>query len=280
MGNCLGKKKPNKDDQLTDLQQAQQYSQYSKKSFQYINNLQNHANNNHVNNNANNNNNNNNNRKYIAFNNNGESAQSQQQQQQVNNKQTNNVKSSNRYVSDVNNKSSRGNNQNNYSQNNDETTIKTVDSVDTRDDMARTFIGRQSQTINQPNVNNNSSSSLSNSSRVKQAAPGNGSNSNAYIALFDYDARTENDLSFKKGDILLINDQDKKTNGWWLARLKNAPNSDGKKRNNERGYIPAQYVAKLDSIESQPWYVFYRLSSLLLRIRFYNSYLELELEFF
>lgn len=77
-------------------------------------------------------------------------------------------------------------------------------------------------------------------------------NKNAYIALFDYAARTMEDLSFKKGDILYVNEQDKKSDGWWLARLRsNSNQSDDKIK---CGYIPAKYVAELDSLESEPWY--------------------------
>lgn len=65
----------------------------------------------------------------------------------------------------------------------------------------------------------------------------------SYMALFDYTARTERDLSFKRGDILYVNSDDKKSNGWWLATF-----------DNKRGYIPAQYVALLNSLEAQPWY--------------------------
>jgi tRNA A-37 threonylcarbamoyl transferase component Bud32 len=73
----------------------------------------------------------------------------------------------------------------------------------------------------------------------------NGNNKNAYIALYDYESRTSQDLSFKKGDILYITDEDKQVNGWWKARLKDS---------SRVGYIPAQFVAPINSLESQPWY--------------------------
>ena len=61
------------------------------------------------------------------------------------------------------------------------------------------------------------------------------------MALYDYDARTDEDLSFKKGEHLeIIND----TQGdWWLARSK---------ATKQEGYIPSNYVAKLKSIEAEP----------------------------
>ncbi|XP_074036610.1 tyrosine-protein kinase Src42A isoform X2 [Leptinotarsa decemlineata] len=64
-----------------------------------------------------------------------------------------------------------------------------------------------------------------------------------FVALYDYDARTDEDLSFRKGEHLeILND----TQGdWWLARSK---------RTRQEGYIPSNYVAKLKSIEAEPWY--------------------------
>ncbi|KAI9561041.1 Tyrosine-protein kise Src42A [Daphnia sinensis] len=69
------------------------------------------------------------------------------------------------------------------------------------------------------------------------------STAKVFVALYDYDARTDEDLSFKKGEHLeIIND----TQGdWWLARSK---------ATKQEGYIPSNYVAKLKSIEAEPWY--------------------------
>ena len=66
--------------------------------------------------------------------------------------------------------------------------------------------------------------------------------SKIFVALYDYDARTDEDLSFKKGEHLeIIND----TQGdWWLARSK---------ATKQEGYIPSNYVAKLKSIEAEPY---------------------------
>ncbi len=62
-----------------------------------------------------------------------------------------------------------------------------------------------------------------------------------FVALYDYDARTDEDLSFKKGEHLeILND----TQGdWWYARSKTTK---------LEGYIPSNYVAKLKSLESEP----------------------------
>lgn len=66
-------------------------------------------------------------------------------------------------------------------------------------------------------------------------------NAKIFVALYDYDARTDEDLSFRKGEHLeILND----TQGdWWLARSK---------RTRLEGYIPSNYVAKLKSIEAEP----------------------------
>lgn len=81
-----------------------------------------------------------------------------------------------------------------------------------------------------------------------------------FVALYDYDARTDEDLSFKKGEhLIILND----TQGdWWFARSK-ATKLDG--------YIPSNYVAKLESIEAEP-YVF--------KHPLFCSYLRLLLSFF
>ena len=64
--------------------------------------------------------------------------------------------------------------------------------------------------------------------------------SKLFVALYDYEARTDEDLSFKKGEILgILND----TQGdWWYAVSKTT---------NSEGYIPSNYVAKLKSLESE-----------------------------
>ena len=66
-------------------------------------------------------------------------------------------------------------------------------------------------------------------------------NHKIFVALYDYDARTDEDLSFKKGEHLeILND----TQGdWWFARSKSTK---------LEGYIPSNYVAKLKSIEAEP----------------------------
>ncbi|XP_045460826.1 tyrosine-protein kinase Src42A-like [Harmonia axyridis] len=67
--------------------------------------------------------------------------------------------------------------------------------------------------------------------------------SNIFVALYDYDARTDEDLGFRKGEYLeILNDSH---GDWWLAV---------NKRTLRKGYVPSNYVAKLKSIEAEPWY--------------------------
>ncbi|XP_044762524.1 tyrosine-protein kinase Src42A-like [Coccinella septempunctata] len=67
--------------------------------------------------------------------------------------------------------------------------------------------------------------------------------SKIFVALYDYEARTNEDLEFKKGEYLeILND---KLKDWWLARSKNTK---------KKGYIPSNYVAMLKSLEAEPWF--------------------------
>uniref|UniRef100_A0A915KC36 non-specific protein-tyrosine kinase n=1 Tax=Romanomermis culicivorax TaxID=13658 RepID=A0A915KC36_ROMCU len=108
--------------------------------------------------------------------------------------------------------------------------------------------GTNSQLVS---LNNNNASSQNGSSSVHAPLPlppDNQSTSSPYnrktfIALYDYDARTEEDLSFKKGDLLdIINDSQGE---WWYAQSRST---------SKCGYIPSNYVARLKSIEAEPWY--------------------------
>lgn len=61
-----------------------------------------------------------------------------------------------------------------------------------------------------------------------------------FIALFDYDARTDEDLSFKKDELLyILNDMQ---GDWWYAKSK---------MTNLSGYIPSNYVAREKSLDAQ-----------------------------
>ncbi|VDM43893.1 unnamed protein product [Toxocara canis] len=62
-----------------------------------------------------------------------------------------------------------------------------------------------------------------------------------FVALFDYEARTDEDLSFKKDELLyILNDMQ---GDWWYAKSKST---------GQAGYIPSNYVARDKSIDAQP----------------------------
>ncbi|MEE6464349.1 hypothetical protein FKM82_006233 [Ascaphus truei] len=64
-----------------------------------------------------------------------------------------------------------------------------------------------------------------------------------FVALYDYEARTTEDLSFRKGErFQIINNTE---GDWWEARSI----ATGK-----TGYIPSNYVAPADSIQAEEWY--------------------------
>ncbi|XP_068198794.1 tyrosine-protein kinase FRK [Antennarius striatus] len=67
-----------------------------------------------------------------------------------------------------------------------------------------------------------------------------------FIAQYDYSARTDNDLSFNAGDKLEALDQS--AGDWWYARALTGVSV------NKKGYIPANYVAPVESIDAEPWY--------------------------
>ncbi|XP_036405383.1 tyrosine-protein kinase SRK2 [Megalops cyprinoides] len=67
-----------------------------------------------------------------------------------------------------------------------------------------------------------------------------------YIALYDYTARTGEDLSFCAGDKLEA--LDKSAGDWWYARALTGLSA------NRQGYIPANYVAPVESLDAEPWY--------------------------
>ncbi|KAK7099624.1 tyrosine-protein kinase Fyn-like isoform X1 [Littorina saxatilis] len=63
-------------------------------------------------------------------------------------------------------------------------------------------------------------------------------------ALYDYEQHMEGDLTFQKGDLMELLD-DKSDTSWWLAR-----HMEG----TEEGYVPSNYVALENTIESQDWF--------------------------
>ena len=59
------------------------------------------------------------------------------------------------------------------------------------------------------------------------------------MARYDYASRTEEDIGFKKGELLCILDSENED--WWLAQ-----NSS-----NEKGFIPSSYVMDHQSLDGQ-----------------------------
>ena len=112
-----------------------------------------------------------------------------------------------------------------------------------------------SQPITIPQNNDNQARSGSTDSQGLSGRPVNGlsplpslpdaeetaSTSKIFVALYEYDARTDEDLSFGKGELLeILNDMQ---GDWWFARSKVTK---------QEGYVPSNYVAKLKSIEAEP----------------------------
>ncbi|XP_075720349.1 tyrosine-protein kinase FRK [Rhinoderma darwinii] len=67
----------------------------------------------------------------------------------------------------------------------------------------------------------------------------------AYVALYDYEARTSEELSFFAGDQMFILNFTHES--WWKAKALTP-------RGKAEGFVPANYVALVSSIESKPWF--------------------------
>ena len=80
---------------------------------------------------------------------------------------------------------------------------------------------------------------LSVSNEVVNKEPSDASNHPLFVAKFDYLSRTNNDLGFKKGDLLYILSTDDKD--WWLAS-----NTSG-----QEGYIPSNHVVIFGSLTAE-----------------------------
>lgn len=66
---------------------------------------------------------------------------------------------------------------------------------------------------------------------------------NVYVALYDYTARTVDDLTFKAGDKLEA--LDKSQGDWWYAKALTGTSA------NKTGYIPANYVAAVETLDTE-----------------------------
>ncbi|XP_028406412.1 tyrosine-protein kinase SRK2-like [Dendronephthya gigantea] len=65
-----------------------------------------------------------------------------------------------------------------------------------------------------------------------------------FVALYDYEARTDEDLSFQKGDFLEVKPENCEFD-WWMATSRSTGIS---------GYIPNNYVAEVKTLEAEDWY--------------------------
>lgn len=61
-----------------------------------------------------------------------------------------------------------------------------------------------------------------------------------YVGKYDYDSRTDDDLSFRKGDLLYIISTEE--GDWWYARSRTTA---------KEGYIPSNYVAEWKSLDAE-----------------------------
>lgn len=61
-----------------------------------------------------------------------------------------------------------------------------------------------------------------------------------FVGKYDYDSRTDDDLSFKKGDLMYIISTDE--GDWWFARSRDT---------GKEGYIPSNYVAEWKSLDAE-----------------------------
>ncbi|KAG9474644.1 hypothetical protein GDO78_004771 [Eleutherodactylus coqui] len=76
----------------------------------------------------------------------------------------------------------------------------------------------------------------------KENAGGGGDDPVILVALYDYDAVHPDDVTFQKGDNLQLLEE---SGEWWRARLI---------RTGKEGFIPSNYVGRVNSLESEEWY--------------------------
>lgn len=75
-----------------------------------------------------------------------------------------------------------------------------------------------------------------------------GTDQEVYVALYSYNGRTTDDLSFEAGDHLMVLDNTR--GAWWLAKHVNPrPGCQSE------GFIPSNYVAPVNSNRAHSWFV-------------------------
>ncbi|TRY83545.1 hypothetical protein DNTS_016255 [Danionella cerebrum] len=71
-----------------------------------------------------------------------------------------------------------------------------------------------------------------------------------FTSLYNYPPRTISDLNLKKGDVLEIMGESK--HWFYVRRTKASDGSDSS--NEEKGYVPRDFIKPMDSVEAEPWY--------------------------
>ncbi|XP_015685949.1 protein-tyrosine kinase 6-like, partial [Protobothrops mucrosquamatus] len=67
-----------------------------------------------------------------------------------------------------------------------------------------------------------------------------------YTSLWDFQARTETELTFQAGDLFQVI---QKTGEWCWAKQVDAVGG-----RYEEGYVPYSYLAKKETVETEPWF--------------------------
>ncbi|XP_055964011.1 protein-tyrosine kinase 6 [Sorex fumeus] len=67
-----------------------------------------------------------------------------------------------------------------------------------------------------------------------------------YVALWDFEARTEKELSFREGDIFYVTSK----KGQWCMAERLGPSG----RVVAQGFVPLNYLAQMETLESEPWF--------------------------
>ncbi|XP_040493813.1 protein-tyrosine kinase 6 [Ursus maritimus] len=67
-----------------------------------------------------------------------------------------------------------------------------------------------------------------------------------YVGLWDFEARTDEELSFRAGDLFHV--ARKEEEWWWVTLL------DAAGRALVEGYVPHNYLAEKETVQSEPWF--------------------------
>lgn len=80
---------------------------------------------------------------------------------------------------------------------------------------------------------------------------------NLYIVVADYDAKSSEELSLEKGDVLVVNEEDRLNDSQWRANIFRRSNSSsgGPQLNRSlSGIINPSHVIRKANFENEPWY--------------------------